>query len=298
MPVYADVLIAVNGFVNYLLLHSTRRLLKIGCGKYRIFLAAAAGGIFSLKIFLPVLSVFFDICLRFAMCAVMVLAAFGFGTKRGFLKKLLTFFAVNLFYGGFMSAVFNFLNPGGMIYKNGAVYFDIDFKVLAVTSVAAFCVISVVMKIAERKSPSGSIFTVEIRSGGRAVKGRGLADTGNSLREMFSDTPVVVGERNSLKGIMPKDILKYLDSGDPGTLSEKTRLIPSSTAAGSALLPAFRSDEIRISRPSGSYIHKNIYIAVSKTQFFGGEFEFLLNTELTEDTGYAKRYQNNKAVFK
>ena len=298
MPVYADVLLAVNGFVNILLLGSAKRILKIGCSRYRLLLAAALGGIFSLRIFLPEMHIALDFALRTLMCALIVLTAFGFGTLRGFIRKFTTFFAVNLFYGGFMSAVFNLIDPDGMIYKNGTVYFDIDFKILAASSVAAFGVISLVMKITGRKSPNGSIYNVEIRSGSRSVKGRGFADTGNSLREIFTDTPVVVGSQKALKGIMPEGITRYLETGDADSLDHNIRLIPSSTAAGSALLPAFAADEIIISRPSEQYVHKNIYIAVSKTVFFGGEFEFLLNTELTEDSGYAKHYQKNTAAHK
>ena len=64
MPVYADVLIAVNGFVNYLLLDSARRMMKISYGKYRLFLAAAAGGLFSLIIFAPELQWFADFFMK------------------------------------------------------------------------------------------------------------------------------------------------------------------------------------------------------------------------------------------
>ncbi|MBQ7596686.1 MAG: sigma-E processing peptidase SpoIIGA, partial [Clostridia bacterium] len=131
MPVYVDVLLAVNGFINFLLLESAKKILRINCGNYRLFFSAAAGALFSLKIFLPDMVFALDIAARFMMCAAMSLIAFGFGGAKGFLKKMLTFFAVNLFYGGFMSAVFSLINPNGMIYKNGAVYFDIDFKILA-----------------------------------------------------------------------------------------------------------------------------------------------------------------------
>ncbi|MBQ7595538.1 MAG: sigma-E processing peptidase SpoIIGA, partial [Clostridia bacterium] len=164
--------------------------------------------------------------------------------------------------------------------------------------VASYAVINLVLKIIERKSPSKSIFNVEIIASGRTAKGRGFVDTGNSLREMFSDTPVIVGQRNFLKRVMPDDIDVYFETGDPDMLNEKIRLIPASTAAGSALLPAFRADEVRISRPSEQYIHKNIYVAVSSAVFFGGEFEFLLNSELTEDTEYEKNHTENKAVYK
>ena len=296
MPVYADVLIAVNGFVNYLLLDSARRMMKISYGKYRLFLAAAAGGLFSLIIFAPELQWFADFFMRIVMCAFIVFTAFGFGSIMGYIKKLAVFLSVNLIYGGLMNAVLWLIKPDGMIYKNGAVYFDIDFKVLALTSVCSFAVINLILKLAERKSPSKCIYNVEIISDGGKVKGRGLVDTGNSLREFFFFSPVTVGSYKAVKKIMPESIDLFLESGDADTLDKNIRLIPSYTVSGMTLLPAFRADEIRISRLSESYIHKNIYIAVSKTAFFGGEFEFLLNKDLTEETGYEKNTAENKAV--
>ena len=298
MPVYVDVLLAVNGFTDFLLLESAKKILRTDCGKYRLFLSAAAGALFSLKIFLPDMVFALDMALRFLMCAAMSLIAFGFGSVRGFIKKLTTFFAVNLLYGGLMGAVFSLADPRGMIYRNGTVYFDIDFKILAAVSVVSYIIINLILKLTERRSPPKSVFSVEISFNGRSAKGRGLADTGNSLRELFSDTPVIVGTRGALKLIMPKDIAGYLETGNPDLLDETIRLIPSSTVAGSALLPAFRADEVIICRPSETHTHKNIYVAVSDTVFFGGEFEFLLNTELTEDAEYEKHHTENKAVYK
>lgn len=60
MPVYVDVLLVVNSFVNYLMLLCVMKFLKIQTGRIRVLLAAAVGGLFSLKIFLPELNPVLD----------------------------------------------------------------------------------------------------------------------------------------------------------------------------------------------------------------------------------------------
>ena len=51
MPVYVDVLLVVNGFINYLMLLCVMKFLHLKTGRLRILLVASACSIFSLKIF-------------------------------------------------------------------------------------------------------------------------------------------------------------------------------------------------------------------------------------------------------
>lgn len=294
MPVYADVLAAVNGFVSFLLLETAAKILKISSSGFRMFISSAMGGLFSLVIFLPEFTFFADIAVKMLMCVLMARAAFGFGGVKRFIRNSAVFFTVSVLYGGLMSAIFNLTGFGGMIYKNGTAYFDISVKTLAVMSVICFAVLNLIMRFARSKAPPHSIFDVEIKADGRSCRGRGLADTGNSLCEIFSGAPVIVAHIRSAGKVMPREIREYLASGDPDNLNENIRLIPSATVAGSALLPAFRADEVIIRSPQKLFIYNNVYIAVCRNEFFGGEFEFLINSSLTEGSDDERFDRKNK----
>lgn len=292
MPVYADVLIIVNAFVDYLMLLCTMKIMRANTKTFRLLLSAITGGVFSLEIFLPQLPLAALFLTRTIMCTLMILIAFGFLNYGTFLKNFFTFFTVNLLFGGFMLAVYYFINPYTMLYKNSTVYFDIDFKVLCISAVVSYGVITVISKFTERRAPKNSIYSVTVNYNQESVSGRGFTDTGNGLREVFSDTPVIVASYGAVKNILPPSLKAYINESENKTLSPDIRIIPTSTVNGEGFLPSFKADSIIIKGANGEYNRSGIYVAVTKQNLFGGEFEFLLNNELTEER------KNEKTDFK
>ncbi len=292
MPVYVDVLLIVNGFVNYLLLVMSMKYLRLYISRLRLLAASALGSVFSLKIFLPEIPLLPELLIRAVMCAAISLTAFGFGGRRAFLRSSCVFLTVNLLFGGLMSAIFLFFDTGMMLYRNGTVYFDIDLKILAVTSVASFAVISALSKIISRRASAGSICSVTVFYSGKSVHGRGFFDTGNGLREVFSGYPVIIARFDAVKELLPEETKACCADGDIKSTQDNIRMIPVCTAAGNSVLPSFRPDKIIIKDPKSQRTYDKIYIAVSRREFFGGEFEFILNNELTGDASYEHTEKN------
>lgn len=298
MPVYVDVLLIVNGFVNYLMLVISAKYLKFPPKRLRLLLASALGSLFSLKIFLPEIPLPFEFLLRAVMCAVISFTAFGFGNVKAFFRNSCVFFTVNLLFGGLMSAIFFFFNTEIMLYKNGAVYFDIDLKILAVTSVVSFAVINAVSMIISRKAPKDTICFVTVNMNEKAVSGRGFFDTGNGLREIFSGFPVIVAQYDALKSILPDEIKEYFKNMNIEATSENIRLIPVQGVGEAEILPSFKPDSVKLKSTDSERIVKNVYIAVSRQSFFGGEFEFILNNELTGENFHESVQKTEAAAFK
>ena len=63
MPVYVDVLLVLNGFIDYLMILCTMKILRLKTGRIRILAAAIISSLFSLKIFLPDLGTLGEIAL-------------------------------------------------------------------------------------------------------------------------------------------------------------------------------------------------------------------------------------------
>lgn len=280
MPVYVDVLLIVNGFVNYLMLFLSMKYLRFSAKRFRLLIACAMGSIFSLRIFLPDVPLPAEFLLRVAMCCAISFASFGFGNVKAFIRNTCVFLAVNLLFGGLMSAILFFFNTGMMIYRNGAVYFDIDLKILAVTSVASFAVVDAVSRIIERKADKENICTVRVFCENKEASGRGFFDTGNGLREIFSSFPVIVAQYDTVKAVMPKEVAQYCKNEDIEAVSGNIRLIPVSTVNSTEIMPSFKPEKVLIKGASSEKEIKNVYIAVSRQSFFGGEFEFILNNEI------------------
>ena len=84
MPVYVDVLLVLNGFIDYLMILCTMKILRLKTGRIRVLAAAIISSLFSLEIFLPDLSTLGEIALRIVMCLAVNAAAFKFYSLRGF----------------------------------------------------------------------------------------------------------------------------------------------------------------------------------------------------------------------
>lgn len=293
MPVYADVLFVTNGFVNYLMLLCTMRFLNFKTGRVRLLLGSIVGSIFSLKIFLPPFPFWAEILSRLFISITIVLISFKLISVITFIKSFTAFFTVNFLFSGIIIALIYLFNPTNLYYDNGVIYYNISFTLLFILSTISFTIIQIADKVLSRKTKSQNIYHVTVTYNNSSISGRGLVDTGNCLKETFSGAPVIIADYTYIKSIVPESITSYLNNNNL-QFRQPIRMIPVSTVNGSGLLPAFKADMVIIKGVNKTFSNSNIYIAVSKERFCHGEFEFILNADITEDTYYEK----NDSFFK
>ncbi len=288
MTVYADVLLVINLFVNYALLLCSSIIMKNTASRLRVLLGASIGAFYGLVIFLPAIPKGVELILRLTATGLIVLGTFGFKNLRYFLRCFFTFFAVSFAFGGIMLVLWVTVAPIGMVYNNGAVYFDIDLPVLAVSTVVSFAVVSLISHFTARRAPKESVALVKIAYHNEIVNATALIDTGNSLCEAFSGYPVALGEYNMLKNILPSAVNDYLD-GKEIEPSADFRVVMHKTVSGTGVLPVFRPDYIEIKTVSKTVRTDKVYIAITKNNLAGGEFSVILNPDLlSEEKSYAE----------
>ena len=286
MVVYADVLLIVNLFVNYALLLCSSMIMKKHTQRLRILLGSAIGAFYGFVVFLPELPTVAEIALRFVATVLIVLGSFGYKNLQSFLRSFFTFFAVSIAFGGIMLVLWVTVAPIGMIYNNGAVYFDIDLAVLAVSTVVSFAVVSLIAHFTAKRAPKDSIAIVKIVYKGKEVKLTALIDTGNSLCETFSGYPVILGEAGSLEKIMP-DVVRRFINGEDVSSSSEMRIVMHKTVSGAGILPVFRPDYVEVKTVTHNVKTSEVYVAVTKNNLARGEYEMILNPVLFEEE---KRY--------
>ncbi|MBQ5544705.1 MAG: sigma-E processing peptidase SpoIIGA, partial [Clostridia bacterium] len=198
--VYVDVLLAINFFVNYFLLLSSGRILRLTVSRTRICLAAVLGAVSSLTLFLPRMDAVTGFLFKLGVSAVMVLAAFGWRGGRHFARQMLVICGVTCGFGGTMLALWLTLSPGGMVYRNGVLYFPLSPLFVVGATAACYAVITVAGKIASRMELRGRICEAAMTYGSRTVSLRLLCDTGNGLSEPFSGAPVIVVRQSAVAG--------------------------------------------------------------------------------------------------
>ncbi|NCC87410.1 MAG: hypothetical protein EOM05_06020 [Clostridia bacterium] len=288
--VYIDILIAINIFVNYFLLLETAFISHEKPKRLRLLLASTLGGVYSLIIILPEMNVFLSILLKLILSTTIILAAFKIKNIRHFLRIFALFFAVNFIFAGLMFAVWIVLKPNSMQFNNGAVYFDINILTLTIMTVFCYVVVTIISKLARRNSSHDKIIDLTISFENKTISGRALIDTGNSLCDTFSGSPVVVAEYNFLKEILPDELGEYMkDSNclETDKISDnykgKIRLIPFNSIGGEGLLKAFRPDNIKIYYKKRYITINSIYVAVKNISLSNGEYIAIINPSMLDE---------------
>ncbi len=270
MVIYADVLIALNLYINFLLLYATALILKRGISRKRFVLAAFAGAFGALVILLPTLNFFVSLVYKILLGAAMTLIAFGKQKPADFAICALFFLLVNFIFAGVINALWALFSPIGMIYENGVFYFDIPIVAIIAFTAAAFFLIKLIKLIMGRLSHNKKICEVKIISDGGNVSLRGLCDTGCGAKDLFSGTPVIICEFEKIAELVPQNIKDYFT----GKAVEKIRLIPLSTVSDETLLPIFKAKSIIINGKNTDAL-----VGVSKKKL-GEDFDCVFDPEI------------------
>ncbi len=189
----------------------------------------------------------------------MIAVTFGIKPIKQFIKRLFFLFAITFLFGGVTYAIYIFFDKDILIYSNGIIYFDVDMTFLVICSVISYFVITLITKYTDKKSSKNKEYYVTIENSGKTVSCIGLMDTGNNLREPFSDYPVIMADKSIFNQL-------YTD--------ETLRIIPISTVNGESIIKAFKPQKITIE----NFITDKVYIGESAVAL--GEYKIILNINL------------------
>ena len=274
MIIYADILLVVNWWVDFLLLLGVRRLLGIGARAWRLAVAALLGSVFSFTLLLPPLTSVLSLLFKLLAAALMVLVAFGVRDRRRAIRSLLLLFGLSAGLSGFCSALYHFAAPRDLYVVNGVVYYAVSPWLLLGLTVLCYGVMWAMERVLRRRAPSMRDCLVKVYCGTRSVGVRCLYDSGNHLVEPFSNRPVMVVERAALDGL-----LTVPDSVEDLPPNGVWRVVPFDSLGGEGLLPAFSPDIVVAVTPHGEIRLRDCYVAVC-ARLGRGEYDGLIGSEL------------------
>lgn len=290
--VYVDVLVALNMIISFFLLASVKRLLREQASAWRVLIGTAIGGVYSLAIFLPRLSVLVTVPARAVVFAAVTLCVFGFGALRRFLRCWAAVCSVNLVFAGLLVAVWLLFKPSSLALKNGAVYFDIGFLPLVLCAAALYCVLRLIGKYLTRRNSEDAHCEVYLEHKGRTVKLKGIIDTGNTLTDSFTGKKVSVISQQAALDLLPKEYANAVL--DPLTVSNLSdaHLIPTGTVNGEGLMLAVKTDRLTLLINGEIYTAENVAVAVSTSLC---SCDVLLNADILFDAKKEKTGGKNNA---
>lgn len=262
MPViYIDVLFVVNLLINYVLLCACNVFAQLKLNKLRVLFGAFIGACYAVMIFFPDFSLFYSTIFKLLISMLIVAVSFPFYTVLSYIKTLIIFYMVSFGFGGCVLGIFYFSDIGaklGAVYSNGIFYFNLPWTILALSgsifylSVRLFGLFS--KKMANTKNLRKKLC---LSYGEHTAEITALMDTGNSLIDPISLSPVIIAEYKSIKNLFNEEIRSGLDRmGEENLIwvmsevSQKglsARLIPfSSLGKDNGMLIGFVPDKVEI----------------------------------------------------
>lgn len=280
LTVYADVLVIINLYVDFFLLWSVKKFLRLGKRNRQLVLGALTGGAFSLTALLPQPPPFLSLLLGLGSALAVTAAAFCPLAPRLFWKAAFCFWGFSLLLAGFFLFLIRFFAPQRAAVLGTAVYFDLSPALLFFFTCAAYLVFALAGRLESSRSPETRYKTLLLENRGASVKLWAKADTGNNLREPFSGLPVIVCQADCLKEAAPREALEFLETGAPAegsSLEKGLRLVPFETLNGTGVLPAFQPEQVKDEK---SGVLLNCWVALCPRKLSAGQFDALYNPDL------------------
>lgn len=259
--IYVDVLFVVNFFITFFLLLVTAKFSKRNEKIRRTVLASFIGGAYSLVILFDDLNFFVSFAGKLAAACVIVLAAFKFSGIKCYIKEVVIFFFVNLLFVGIMIGLWMIFKPKGVIINNSTVYFDISARVLLFSAFIAYLISIAVIRLYNNKIAKKELYAITVYKDGDKKKFFAFADSGNNLKEPFSDYPVIIAEKSLFEN------------------TECSRIVPFSSIGGEGVLYAFKPDRVEISSSFGEFVVEDVYVALSD-KVKKGEYKGIINPKI------------------
>lgn len=274
LVVYADILVILNLIVDYFLLSAAAAILHVKLPVLRQLGGAAAGAVSSLYIFAPNFGIFIDVLFRAAVCAVMVLCAFGFRSTKRFLRAVGVLFLVTCGFGGVMTAVWSLFKPDGMTVVNSVVYFNISPAVLIGVSVITYLLFMLLYAIFSATSELAERCEITVTAGENSINMEGIVDTGNSVKDYLSGSEVIIADSEFVKALLGSD-----SPESDIRLKSRYRILPLNTVSGGGTLDGFRCDSAVISDGEHTVKLEKPILAVSKTPL-RDDYQAIVNPEI------------------
>ena len=275
--VYIDVLFLLNLVVDYLLLLASARITGEMICRPRLALGALLGAMYAAVLFLPRCAWLSHLVCKICVAVLMVLISFWKSPR--LLRLLLVFFGASAALGGVVLAL-QFLGAGGLTLENGVLYTGFDVRLLLVTAICCYAVLSLAFgRAARHGGKRRDLCSARLMLGEKTLDLTVLIDTGNTLTDPMNNRPVMVAEARALgallpEGIDPADPVGSLERLEDDALRRRLRLLPyRAVGVEYGMLLAVRMDRVVL----GKRELEGLFVALSPTPVSdGGGYQALI----------------------
>ena len=270
MTLYVDIVFLENVFMSSIILLATGVILKDKTRIIRNLISSSIGAVYAIIIYTSHIEIYSNIFLKIMLSLVIVYIAFKPQNTKSLLKHLIIFYLTSFTFGGVAFALLYFVRPQDILLQNGVLIGTYPIKMILIGGIVGFVIITISFKNIKGKLKREDIYcNVKLNVEEKTKIITALIDTGNFLKDPITKIPVIVAERESLKGLFPDEILlntsKIINGGsiDLGEYASKVRVIPfKSLGKDNGLLLGIKIDEAYIEYQDNVYEIKNVIIGI------------------------------------
>ena len=268
MTIYVDVVLLENICMNYIILFSTTYIMKIKRKHIRLFLSSLVGAVYAVLAYAEIVPLYANFIVKVILSIVMVYIAFYPKNFKGLLKELIVFYLVSFALGGCAFALLYIVRPQDIFIKNGVYIGTYPLKIALLGGIVGFVITYIAFKVVKNKIIKNQIiYEVEISIEDKTLKTRLLLDTGNMLKDPISNSPVLKIKKNTLKEIIPEEVLEETEKILGGDVKrnekyqKRLRIIPfSSIGKQNGIMVGIKADKVKITNDIEEIINQNAII--------------------------------------
>lgn len=268
MPViYLDVLLALNLFIDFLLLTATAGWRHLPHRRGRLVLGAIFGAATACAVLLPVLPWWQQLGLDLLSAAGMCRVAFRWNGWQSFAKTTATLWALSAALGGVCTLLWQVFSPAGFQVVNGVIYYDIPPLTLILLTVVSYGGLTLFERWARPRLLGRHRYRITAEWQGKTYGFEAFYDSGNALTEPFSGRSVIVVASSAVAG---------WDDGEV-----RYRIIPYRTAGGDGVYRAFCPQRMTLTVGKRQADISGVWLAVSP-QLDQSEVRAVVGTAVVE----------------
>lgn len=222
MIIYVDLVFFINFMYDFLLLITTKIILKRKTKLYRLILGALVGGISIFLLFFNISS-FCLFLFKIIISILMIIISFGF---KSFYKNFLYLYFISILLGGFMyflNTNFSYKNTGLIFFYNG-----FSINIIFIFIISPIILYFYIKQNRELKIINNYYYNVSIVYKNKIYNYRAYLDTGNKLYDPYFHKPIII--------LYDKKFPKI----------DKSLLVPYNTVSSSSILECVKVDKIII----------------------------------------------------
>lgn len=268
MTIYLDIVLIENILLNYIIILSTAIISKEKINFIRIVTSSIVGGIFCILNYIFQIPMYLETILKIMISIIMMKIAFN--KNKRFIKTLMFFYLVSFTFGGIAFMLLFIISPQNVKLNGNTLIGIYPLKVAILAGAFGFMIISIIAQIIKNKYEKKTmICDLEIFYKGNCKKIKSMLDTGNLLKEPLTKADVIIVEKESLYGIINKEILENINEiikgswlEDSNVHSYKLKVIPfSSLGNENGILIGFKPDYIKV-YDEEEYIRNDVIIGI------------------------------------